>query len=184
MYCSNCSREIPEGTRFCSHCGANVGSGRSSQDYAPVDYSAKVVMQPMQAQPRKGMPVWGWLLIGCALLMFLPIISCLGIASIGGLTLMSTRTEASQQFAQSVLSTIRSAEAAYYSNNGKYGDLNTLANDGYVDSRFTSNNITSFDGRTGFNITFKTDGQHFSCTISVPNVGELTLDESGTIGGL
>jgi hypothetical protein len=22
MYCSNCGREIPEGSRFCNHCGA------------------------------------------------------------------------------------------------------------------------------------------------------------------
>ena len=131
------------------------------------------------------MPAWVIVLIGCGVLLFavLPFIAV--IAAIAVPTLVSTRNAAMQSFAQGVLSTIRSAEAAYYAKEGEYGDLDELANGGYVDPRFDGNHITGFDGREGLDITFKipADKQSYECTIVVPSVGELHLDQTGEITG-
>ena len=103
------------------------------------------------------------------------------IASIAVPTLISTRDAAMQSYAQGVASTIRSSLGAYYSKVGSYGDLDALVAGGYLDSRFTGNIITDFDSRSGLNIEFVNGGQTFACTITVPRVGVITLDETGII---
>jgi type II secretory pathway pseudopilin PulG len=182
MYCNKCGSEVPNGSRFCPGCGAGVASGPAPQQpYSPNDYSARTTYNPQLAPVKKGMPVWGWLLIGCGVLLIIPVIGM--IAAISVPTLISTRDAAMESFATGVLATVRSSQAAYYAKNEKYGDLKALADDGYLDSRFTGNNITDFDGRAGVNISFTTSGKTYKCTIEVPNVGTLTLEESGEING-
>lgn len=103
------------------------------------------------------------------------------IAAIAVPTLISTRNAAMKSYAEGVLSTVRSAQAAYYAKQGEYGDLDTLATDGFLDSRFTGNTITDFDGRDGVDLTFTNGDQTYDCTLDVPNVGSFDLDETGEI---
>jgi len=121
---------------------------------------------------------------GFTLIELMIVVAIIGIiAAIAVPTLISTRNAAMQSFAEGVLSTIRSAEAAWYAQNGEYGDLDALSGGGFLDSRFTGNNITDFDGRTGLDLTFTNGGQTFTCDLVVPNVGTLQVTQTGEITG-
>lgn len=178
MYCRECGKEISGDSRFCTYCGASVASGPASQDCSPNDYASRSTHQLQYTSQPTGKPVWVYI-ISLSVIGFIVIV----FALIAVPTLVSTRNAAMQSFAEGVLATVRSSQAAYYAKNQEYGDLDVLVDEGYLDSRFSSNNITDFDGRDGLNITFTTTGKTYKCSIEVPNVGTLTLDESGEISG-
>ena len=51
MYCSQCGRQIPDGSSFCCYCGAAVASGRSSVSVQPYDRQ-KEIREAVQAGKR------------------------------------------------------------------------------------------------------------------------------------
>jgi type II secretory pathway pseudopilin PulG len=142
--------------------------------------------QAPQSQPAKRTPMAPWVivLIGCGALVVIGSFAAI-IAAVAVPTLIPTRNEALQSFAQGMLSIVRNAEAAYYAKEGEYGDLVELVKGGYLDSSFDGNNIADFDGRKGLNIAFSVaaDRKSFTCIIDVPKVGKLHLDQTGEITG-
>ena len=103
------------------------------------------------------------------------------IAAIAVPTLISTRKAAMKSFAEGICSTVRSAEAAYYAQNGEYGDLADLTGGGFLDTRFDGGG-TDFDGRAGVDYTLTGGGtQQFLFTLTIPNDGNYTVDETGEI---
>src|SRR3990172_2012842 len=83
-----------------------------------------------------------------------------------------------ERFAKAILSTVRSAEAAYYAANGNYGFLEELAGANYLDERFASGVFND----SGVEVTLKTsmDGQEFRAVAIIAELGiEITLDQTG-----
>lgn len=59
MYCSNCGKLLPDGSRFCYECGQPV----SPDAVKPVNETVKNVVPPY-GSPKKRSRVWLWILIG------------------------------------------------------------------------------------------------------------------------
>lgn len=50
MFCNKCGTQLPDGTPFCSSCGANLNASVNPAQAPMMDYQAQMQMQQMQAQ--------------------------------------------------------------------------------------------------------------------------------------
>ncbi len=90
-----------------------------------------------------------------------------------------------KEYAESICSTIRSALAAYYAQNGYYGDFSALHEKKFVDDRFAQGGveIEDFEGRKAVvvKISVGPGGQSFTFEIFGPGAGTWKVDQSGEI---
>ena len=77
MLCPNCKKEIPDGSAFCSSCGANFGAPAQPVNYAQPVYNAQPVYAAPPAPAKK--PVtkkwWFWVIIVVAVIAVIGIFS-------------------------------------------------------------------------------------------------------------
>ena len=65
MFCPNCGRQIPDGTLYCPDCGANTGTGGSSQQTGQQNYNSQdYTQQNTQNQQYQGEPVYSGTVVG------------------------------------------------------------------------------------------------------------------------
>lgn len=90
-----------------------------------------------------------------------------------------------KEFAESICSTVRSAEAAYYAQHGYYGDFTALFEKGFLGDWFAAGgtSIENFADRKAIKVNIFVDagGQGFTFDIFGPGAGTWILDQSGEI---
>src|SRR3989339_1654237 len=81
MFCTKCGKQIPDGSAFCTFCGAQLSGARdeSARDLGATrqaqEFGERVTWQPPPTPVRRGLPAWGWVLIGCGGLVLLSFVA-------------------------------------------------------------------------------------------------------------
>ena len=93
MFCTNCGKQIPDGSAFCAHCGTKIDVSDPTENVitaTPIPQSAQIApenplpvqqfMPPQQPKPRKPWykKWWIWVLMGVGTLVMLSIIGNAG----------------------------------------------------------------------------------------------------------
>lgn len=207
MYCVKCGYEMGEDAKFCPKCGASAGAeglGQGGFDAPPArqDYSGRtadswerVSYQP--APKKRGLPVWGWVLIGCGGLLVLSFAAIM-IFVVQAAKVMTEKFGSIEELgAAAEVSQVQSALSIYNNKNSKYGDFIALRDGGDL-STLTINSITATEleldlteltleitgGGTGYKLVAKSkDGKsEWELDESSKNLMEDAM--SGWLGGM
>lgn len=185
MFCTKCGQEIPDGSVFCTYCGAKSGSSGTMAGSVKPDYSSKVEWQPTVTPVRKGLPVWGWVLIGCGGLFVLSIIAVV----VAGLFMSKKMSEEFGGLENlqvvSELTVLQGAMHTYQGNKGVYGNFEELKSEGVL-TNLTFETLEKFKIETKigtYELLLPPDGKHFKINGTSKATGEKwELDEnSGTL---
>jgi len=194
-FCTNCGAMLEEGGAACRQCGMTAGGGPVSSGppeafpptpapgYAPYPQHPYLSMPPPPRPASQGLPTIAIILIAVACSLPLFIFAAGFIASFSIPMLLSARQNAIQEKARNSLTTIVSAQAAFYSANGHYAtDLAELGappapQTPYIDALLATGTlpemtITCRGSKTGFTATAVTD------STSIP---DYQTDETGVI---
>ena len=52
MFCSNCGKQIPDGSAFCPNCGAQLGGAQPQQSQPPQPQQQQMFQEPADQQPK------------------------------------------------------------------------------------------------------------------------------------
>lgn len=184
MFCNKCGQEIPDGSTFCTFCGAKT-TASGTMAGAPVnDYSSKIEWQPPAKPVRKGISGWGWVLIGCGGLFVLSIIAVV----CGGLFMAKKMTSefGSLENVQAAgeITIIQAGMLSYQQSKGIYGDFEALKSEGMLEglkySTLAQYKIESANGT--YELTLPADGANFKLKCTAKKSGKVwDLDETSEL---
>lgn len=182
-----------EGAKFCPACGASAdspGQGGGAAHYdAPresqqqPDSWQRVSYQPPPAPAKRGLPVWGWVLIGCGAFLLLLFIGSMFLFVQGTKLIKENFGSIEELGAAGDVSLVQSAFAMYYDKNGKYGDFTAIRDANFLDTvTIKSISATELETETAtFELELLEDGAKFRLTAKLKN-GDKTweLDETSS----
>ncbi len=207
MYCVKCGYEMGEDAKFCPKCGASAEAGGAAQggfDAPPPrqDYSGRtadswerVSYQP--APKKRGLPVWGWVLIGCGGLIVLSFAAIM-IFAVQATKIMTEKFGSIEELgAAAEVSQVQSALSIYNSKNNNYGDFIALRDGGDL-SALTIKSITATeleldltqlaleitDGGAGYKLTAKSKDGKAEWELDETSKNLMEDAMSGWLGGM
>ena len=104
LICPSCGRPLSSGTRFCTHCGTVIGQAANASMPAA----------------KRGVPAWGWVLIGCGALGVLAMLVLALIVYFSARSVLPRMEQMSESQARVALTNLRNAVKAFHADCGAY----------------------------------------------------------------